>query len=118
MKNWLWKWRTASSKESFRQESGCLGSGHLVDNASIGVAAAVAAYRKLEDEGYIEDRDRSGFYIRTRPWVKIDEPNISKPKTRLSPVTGQELALHNSRTVPRVNFDRIPVFYNTHLCVL
>jgi DNA-binding transcriptional MocR family regulator len=57
------------------------------------VSTAVAVYRRLEDEGYIEARPRSGFYVRTRPKVTMAEPAISKPKQRPGPVSGQALAL-------------------------
>lgn len=57
------------------------------------VATAVAAYRLLEDEGYIEARQRSGYYVRPRPQVPALEPEASRPATRPCPVTGQEMAL-------------------------
>jgi DNA-binding transcriptional MocR family regulator len=57
------------------------------------VATAIAAYRQLEDGGYIEAKARSGFFVRSRPKTAIGEPGISKPRVRPSPVTGQELAL-------------------------
>ncbi|MCU7920680.1 MAG: PLP-dependent aminotransferase family protein [Candidatus Thiodiazotropha sp. (ex Epidulcina cf. delphinae)] len=60
---------------------------------NISVATAVAVYRRLEDEGYIEARPRSGFYVRARARRHTDEPGISSPKNRPSPVSGQELAL-------------------------
>jgi DNA-binding transcriptional MocR family regulator len=57
------------------------------------VASAVAAYRRLEDGGYIEAKARSGFFVRSRPKTTIEEPGVSKPKVRPGPVTGQELVL-------------------------
>ena len=57
------------------------------------VSTAVAAYRKLEDDGYIEAKTRSGFFVRSRPKAGIAEPGISRPRTRPRPVTGQELVL-------------------------
>ena len=59
----------------------------------VSTATSVAVYRKLEDEGYIEARTRSGFYVRARESSNIAEPEISTPNSRPSPVTGQELAL-------------------------
>ena len=38
----------------------------LSGQRGVSVATAVAAYRRLEDDGYIEARQRSGFYVRTR----------------------------------------------------
>lgn len=60
---------------------------------NISVATAVAAYCRLEDDGYIEARPRSGFYIRPRSRAAIEEPKISKPQSRPTPVTGQQLVL-------------------------
>jgi DNA-binding transcriptional MocR family regulator len=61
---------------------------HRVSNAT-----SVAVYRKLEDDGYIEARSRSGYYVRLRPSHYSSEPEISAPKVHPSPVTGQDLAL-------------------------
>ncbi|MEN8166410.1 MAG: PLP-dependent aminotransferase family protein [Pseudomonadota bacterium] len=57
------------------------------------VATAVAVYRRLEDDGYVEARARSGFFVRSRPNVTMPEPGISKPKSRPRPVTGQGLTM-------------------------
>ncbi|MES9852816.1 MAG: PLP-dependent aminotransferase family protein [Candidatus Thiodiazotropha sp. L084R] len=59
----------------------------------ISTATSVAVYRKLEDDGFIEARSRSGFYVRARATPNSEEPEISTPKSRPSPVTGQALAL-------------------------
>lgn len=59
----------------------------------VSTATTVSVYRKLEDEGYIEARSRSGFYVRARAAPFSEEPEISSPKSRPSPVTGQDLAL-------------------------
>ncbi|MES9930396.1 MAG: PLP-dependent aminotransferase family protein, partial [Candidatus Thiodiazotropha sp. 6PDIVS] len=59
----------------------------------ISTATSVAVYRKLEDDGFIEARSRSGFYVRARATPNSEEPEISTPKSRPCPVTGQALAL-------------------------
>ena len=59
----------------------------------VSIATAVAAYKRLEDEGVIEARHRSGFFVRARPRIAIVEPGPSLPAARPSPVTGQELVL-------------------------
>ena len=59
----------------------------------VSIATAVAAYKRLEDEGVIEARHRSGFFVRTRPRIAVVEPGPSLPAARPSPVTGQELVL-------------------------
>lgn len=65
----------------------------LGESRGVSVATAVAAYRRLEQDGYIEARPRSGYYVRVRQPVAIGEPRISRPRARPSPVSGQELAL-------------------------
>jgi DNA-binding transcriptional MocR family regulator len=59
----------------------------------VSTATSVAVYRKLEDEGYVEVRSRSGFFIRPRPSAISEEPEISAPKSYPNLVTGQALAL-------------------------
>lgn len=71
---------------------------------NISVATAVAAYRLLEDDGRIEARPRSGFYVRHRQWQDIPQPGPSAPTVRPNPVTGQELTL---RLVKAANDPRI-----------
>ncbi len=59
----------------------------------VSVATVVAAYRKLEDEGHIEARARSGFYVRARRSLHTIEPQrkIAAPRPRL--VSGQDMAM-------------------------
>lgn len=59
----------------------------------VSVATVVAAYRKLEDEGHIEARARSGFYVRARRPLHTIEPQrrIAAPRPRL--VSGQDMAM-------------------------
>lgn len=64
---------------------------------NVSAATAVAVYRKLEDEGFIEARERSGFFVRSRPRVSIPEPGISRPGVRPRSITGQQLALQLSK---------------------
>lgn len=56
-------------------------------------ATAVAAYRQLELDGYIESRPRSGFFVRPQLKSVLAEPATSKPPVRPKLVTGQELVL-------------------------
>ena len=59
----------------------------------VSVATVVAAYRKLEDEGHIEARARSGFFVRARrPLHTIEPPRrMAAPRPRL--VSGQDMAM-------------------------
>lgn len=73
-------------------------------NEGVSAATAVAAYRHLELEGYIESRPRSGFFVRPRPQTQLAEPEPSKPAARPKPVTGQQwvLQLAQNAADPRV----------------
>lgn len=59
----------------------------------VSVATVVAAYRRLEDEGHIEARARSGFYVRARRPLHTIEPQrrVAAPRPRL--VSGQDMAM-------------------------
>ncbi len=46
----------------------------------VSISTVVQAQRLLEDEGRIEARPRSGYYVRTQPWPVLKPP---APATRL-----------------------------------
>lgn len=56
-------------------------------------ATIIAAYQHLEQEGYIEAKPRSGFYVRLRQQSKLQVPRPSKPSKRPQPVNGQSMVL-------------------------
>jgi DNA-binding transcriptional MocR family regulator len=56
-------------------------------------ATAVSVYRRLEADGLVESRPRSGFFVRNRPNVEIAEPGISRPSVRPRAITGQQLSM-------------------------
>lgn len=59
----------------------------------LSVSTVVAAYRLLEDWGQVEARDRSGYFVRSRPIIDAEEPTTSSPYAEPGLVTGQELVL-------------------------
>lgn len=59
----------------------------------VSVATVVAAYRKLEDEGFIEARSRSGFFVRPRQVIQPLEGSASLVAAPPRPVTGQGMAM-------------------------
>lgn len=59
----------------------------------VSITTVIAAYRVLEDRGLIEVRDRSGFYVKTKPQIKVPAPRILVTTMRPAPVTGQEMVL-------------------------
>lgn len=65
----------------------------LARKRGVSVATAVAAYQKLADQGRIEARPRSGFYVRVRQAIQAIEPAA---RTRATPprlVTTQAMAM-------------------------
>lgn len=65
----------------------------LSQQHQISTATAVSALRLLEDQGQIEARQRSGYYVRPRLRSVLQEPAMSSPSREPTQVTGQELVL-------------------------
>ncbi len=65
----------------------------LAHQFGVSISTIVQAQRLLEDDGRIEARPRSGWYVRAQPWPRPEPPAISRPTVRPVPVTGQELVL-------------------------
>lgn len=65
----------------------------LAQQYQVSIATALEACRLLEDQGRLEARVRSGFFVRLRATESVAEPAISNPPKRPSLVKGQELAL-------------------------
>jgi len=58
---------------------------------NVSISTALEAYRLLEDQGRIQARTRSGYYVSTVHRQAITEPGISDPPATPSRVTGQSL---------------------------
>lgn len=65
----------------------------LSQQHQVSTATSVSALRLLEDQGYIEARQCSGFYVRPQARSTLQEPAISAPSQEPTRVTGQELVL-------------------------
>ncbi len=59
----------------------------------VSVATAVAAYQTLVDKGYIEARERSGYYVRARQHTQPIEAESTEITTPPRLVTGQAMAM-------------------------
>jgi DNA-binding transcriptional MocR family regulator len=67
----------------------------------VSVSTVISAYYKLEDEGYIESVEKSGFYVKQALHLQIDPPGLSKPASRPNTVSGQEMALQMVKVASR-----------------
>src|SRR6266403_606659 len=52
------------------------------EQQSVSIATVMQAYRLLEDQGVIEARPQSGYYVRARRWTPPPEPDIYRPALR------------------------------------
>src|SRR5262245_50370451 len=51
----------------------------LSRHRNVSITTILEAYRVLEDEGYIEARPQSGYFVRPRLLRAVDEPAVSSP---------------------------------------
>lgn len=70
----------------------------------VSISTVVQAQHLLEDKGRIEARPRSGYYVRTQPWPVPAPPALSRPPTKPTPVTGQELVLRLAQATNEPDF--------------
>ncbi|UOA07124.1 MULTISPECIES: PLP-dependent aminotransferase family protein [Methylobacter] len=75
----------------YRQGDRLPGVRSLSQQMNISVSTALEAYRLLEDQGRIQARARSGYYVSAYHRQAIAEPDISDPPATPSRVTGQSL---------------------------
>ncbi|WP_049629355.1 PLP-dependent aminotransferase family protein [Cellvibrio sp. pealriver] len=59
----------------------------------LSIATVLSAYRQLEDWGLLEVRNRSGFYVKTKPTLAVSPPRIVVTTMRPALVTGQDMVL-------------------------
>lgn len=59
----------------------------------LSIATVLSAYRQLEDWGLLEVRNRSGFYVKSRPLAQVSPPRVHVTTMRPAPVTGQDMVL-------------------------
>ncbi|MDB5298218.1 MAG: gntR [Phycisphaerales bacterium] len=65
----------------------------LAKQLRVANSTVVAAYRKLEDEGRLQARPQSGFYVRAPRRDTVEEPEMSRPPETASDVTVGDLRL-------------------------
>ena len=65
----------------------------LASQLKVSISTVVAAYRALEDQGRLEARPQSGFYVRALRRETVEEPEMSRPPETASDVTVGDLRL-------------------------
>lgn len=65
----------------------------LSQKRNVSVATVLSTYRMLEDDGHIEVRPRSGFYVRARQVAMPIANSSLLLNSKPTPVTGQQMAL-------------------------
>src|SRR3954462_4835712 len=64
----------------------------LSQQFKVSISTVLQAYRLLEDQGRIEAKPQSGYYVRARFWQRSAEPEISRPPMQTTDVTIGEMA--------------------------
>lgn len=59
----------------------------------VSISSVLQAYRMLEDQGVIEARPQSGFYVRLRPALQPQEPPVTQPPSSPAEVSVASLIL-------------------------
>lgn len=67
----------------------------LKTQLQISNSTAVAAYRQLEDEGYIASRPRSGFYVRQLAPTQFEAPGVAHDLPKRPKLVAQQARLVN-----------------------
>ena len=65
----------------------------LAKQLKVSISTVVAAYRLLEDQGRLQARPQSGFYVRGLRREGVEEPEMSRPPETASAVTVADLRL-------------------------
>ncbi len=76
---------------------------------TVSASTVVEAYARLENEGVLEARPKSGYYVRTRLWTAPDPPKISRPGTSPTAVSVSELAMRVLKTASRPDVVQLAV---------
>lgn len=98
------KIRTAIDNGVYLPGSRLPGVRRLSQQFGVSISTIIQAQRQLENIGLIEARPRSGYYVTHHPWIKPEQPTLSQPELKPSPVIGQELVLQLSQLANQVDF--------------
>lgn len=74
----------------------------LSEQHGISISTALQAYRTLENEGFIEARPQSGYYVRRRSAIKSASKTPLLPPPETSAPPSEPIAVNNRELVTRV----------------
>lgn len=74
---------------------------HFSVQQNVSVSTVLQAYRVLEDQGWIEARPQSGYYVRRTARAMPPEPEMSQPPLRAMPVAMRDLVMEFFRAAQR-----------------
>lgn len=75
----------------------------LSQQFGVSVSTVVQAQQQLENQGLLEARPRSGYYVKAQ-WSQPALPAVSQPELKPTPVTGQELVLQLAKASNQADF--------------
>lgn len=75
----------------------------------VSVSTVIEAYRLLEDDGVLEARPQSGYYVRLRQWQRPAEPAVSRPSSAPTTVSVAELAMRVIKSAQRADIVQLGV---------
>jgi DNA-binding transcriptional MocR family regulator len=81
----------------------------LSDQLDVSIATVIEAYRRLEDDGVLEARPQSGYYVRLRQWQPPAEPACSRPSGTPTTVSINELAMRVLKSARQPNVMQLGV---------
>jgi DNA-binding transcriptional MocR family regulator len=81
----------------------------LSDQLDVSIATVIEAYRRLEDDGVLEARPQSGYYVRLRQWQPPAEPAASCPPCTPTTVSINELAMRVIKSARQPNVVQLGV---------
>jgi len=81
----------------------------LSDQLDVSIATVIEAYRRLEDDGVLEARPQSGYYVRLRQWQPPAEPAVSCPPCTPTSVSINELVMRVLKTARQPNVVQLGV---------
>jgi DNA-binding transcriptional MocR family regulator len=81
----------------------------LSDQLDVSIATVIEAYRRLEDDGVLEARPQSGYYVRLRQWQPPAEPAVSCPPCTPTTVSNTDLAMRVLKSARRPDLVHLSV---------